>query len=98
MKHTPGPWSVMSKHRNGWEISTTTGAWMAHTYQDSRQQANANLIAAAPDLLKLAKDLEKVILSSGHNLCSTATNEERTKFISGILDVWNNHYSILENL
>lgn len=48
------------------------------------------LIIASPGLLRFAEAVEQVVLSSGHNLCSTATAEERTRFISGIIDAWNN--------
>lgn len=50
----------------------------------------ARLIVEAPNLLRFAKAIEQVVVGAGHNLCSTATEEERTRFISGILDAWNN--------
>lgn len=56
----------------------------------SEMQCNARLIAAAPDLLKFAQGIEAAIQATGHNLNSTATREERSRFISNILDAWNN--------
>jgi len=59
---------------------------------------NAQLFAAAPGLLKLAQELDTIILRSGHNLLSTASEQARLKFISDILDVWNNNFHTLEKL
>ena len=49
-KHTPGPW----RNDNGVEISAgkcTSICGMRHPFDDAEKMANANLIAAAPDLL-----------------------------------------------
>ena len=55
-KHTPGPWAV--NVRTVWGESrvianTTTGAGVS----DNQDEANARLIAAAPDLLELLTEL-----------------------------------------
>jgi len=57
---------------------------------------DTNLIATAPDLLKFAKGFEQVIMASGNNLLSTATKEEKNKFISSIIDVWNENCQALD--
>lgn len=56
MSHTPGPWRVENSNKNGFEVwanHTETGslrvAVTGHAY--TFDQANANLIASAPDLL-----------------------------------------------
>jgi hypothetical protein len=67
-KHTPGPWRVTS---NSWEVSTvySTAGEVARCYIDSEvtedtqdqwgpiKEANARLIASAPELLKALQDL-----------------------------------------
>lgn len=45
---------------------------------------------AIQDLREFTEEIAKIIMVSGHNLCSTATEAERTAFISGIINVWNN--------
>ena len=53
--HTPGPWTVVTRHTpNGVVryIKADTGhREIAVLYEDDRQEANASLVAAAPDLL-----------------------------------------------
>ncbi len=95
MKHTPGPWRVEDHTKNGFEVWAPCGPTgslrVASTgYAETFDQANAHLIAAAPDLYNFTKAIENVVMNSGHNLCSTATEEERTEFISGIINAWNN--------
>lgn len=62
--HTPGPWSV---EQNGFYKSAVTAnkglahlTWKAGTDRMSREEieANARLIAAAPDLLMALENLE----------------------------------------
>jgi hypothetical protein len=67
MKHTPGPWSaVHSDPAEGvdcwWIVSNAVGpnmekevATVSGGYPHDTHEANANLIAAAPDLLAAAK-------------------------------------------
>jgi len=57
-KHTPGPWKASLRHGNSdeWEImSPSDGNWKVATVDTIK--ANANLIAAAPELLEALKDL-----------------------------------------
>lgn len=51
MNYTKGPWVVT---KNSGEISTDDGFWVARAInaQSTSGQANANLIAAAPELLE----------------------------------------------
>ena len=54
-KHTPGPWGIKTTETGTKAVfSSSTGAWVAHTVRSlsSTQDANARLIAAAPDLLE----------------------------------------------
>lgn len=59
--HTPGPWAVSPQNniisRNGTVAKTEQ---MPSNYE-SEQKANANLIAAAPDLLSAARNAANVL-------------------------------------
>lgn len=72
MKHTPGPWTTFyenrdEKHPNGW-MDTRVDSLSANAVlcpnicimfcrEKTEQNANARLIASAPDLLEALKDL-----------------------------------------
>lgn len=58
MKHTPGPWFVQhSSHQGGLLIKPVPGQVVAQCDELPEMQANARLIAAAPDLLAALKAL-----------------------------------------
>lgn len=59
MKHTPGPWKVHPKQVDyleidslTWEVSDDGKKWIAHTLIE----ANAHLIAAAPEMYEALKE------------------------------------------
>jgi len=56
---TPGPWSHSFESVDPeWAIVTTSGgAVIANVNADHRQEANARLIAAAPDMLAMLSNL-----------------------------------------
>jgi len=72
MTHTPGPWQqftdtyedgpqvsvgrALGNHRTPQYVATICG-WGQDFETDTEQQANARLIAAAPDLLNALKDI-----------------------------------------
>lgn len=62
-KHTPGPWSVhagrMPEIRAG-SINISDIRWNGHN--ERYGMANAKLIAAAPDLLEVARNLHHAIM------------------------------------
>lgn len=62
--HTPGPWSYSFESVDPeWAVvSMKGGLVVANVNADHRQEANARLIAAAPDLLAALKALDE----SGH--------------------------------
>lgn len=100
---TPGPWEVVDKYNgvipiDAWDQIDGSSVEVCRVGNEveEQQKANAYLIAASPDLYAFAEAFESVIKGSGHNLCSTATEAERTAFISGILNVWNTHYPALD--
>jgi hypothetical protein len=66
--HTPGPWMVLPNHERGqFVILTARGERLdiAETYgwPSTPREANARLIAAAPELLWA---LQQVLISAGH--------------------------------
>lgn len=57
-KHTPGPWAIIPKGKPfAGDIADNTGAVVAQAYLNEHQ-ANAKLIAAAPDLLAALERIE----------------------------------------
>ena len=89
MGHTPGPWVVGGASGNEGEAreivaASRTIAWSASTWDEDEgdvvteeDDANAHLIAAAPDLLaackRLASDLSMVLWKDGcgYTLCGS---------------------------
>lgn len=66
MKHTPGPWDKI-QHREGDSrvgAKTLIAIVYSEAYKDTEnQKANANLIAAAPDLLEAAQQALRILES-----------------------------------
>lgn len=69
-KHTPGPWHVQNRPPDSYKVGTvaTTVAWVDFWKEPTcskgeksvaEQQANAALIAAAPELLEACRELLK---------------------------------------
>lgn len=60
-KHTPGPWVVkpVENEQGGFDIDSEYGYHIAETIGglDYEEEANARLIAAAPDLLEALREL-----------------------------------------
>ena len=68
MGHTPGPWKaekfehVRSNTRHQWFVCNTDGKNIViFDLSGPNQEANARLIAAAPDLLRVAMELEGLL-------------------------------------
>ena len=51
-KHTPGPWKTTHSEVNGYRVSDSTGWGVAVVLKDTNDEANARLIAAAPQMLE----------------------------------------------
>lgn len=76
-KHTPGPWSCFHMPgttspwwtiRDGRNIYVAEVDWVDHAVLVEEAEANARLIAAAPELLEAAKGLEQALrLYSGRS-------------------------------
>jgi hypothetical protein len=55
--HTPGPWRIDSKTRFGdYTIAAGESVKTCEFIAKTQSEANARLIAAAPDLLQVARD------------------------------------------
>lgn len=69
MSHTPGPWT-MNKYDelvapDGRRI-VVWGSGIAFGQRSDETEANARLIAAAPELLEMLKDVLRVVSDSDH--------------------------------
>lgn len=73
-KHTPGPWKAKTleewvEGKGGLVVIDAPGKWLslanAHIHRDSREEgeANARLIAAAPDLLEALEAMDALVES-----------------------------------
>jgi len=58
-KHTPGPWIIRHEQGSPWPTLHGKGSsgWIAQVPMSLPNQANARLIAAAPDLLAVLEGL-----------------------------------------
>ena len=57
-KHTPGPWIVVSRGMFSPKVVDANSLGICHTtYAPTGAEANARLIAAAPDLLEALKEI-----------------------------------------
>jgi len=64
LKHTPGPWSI--RQESVWSVGTDHEMTaLVYGCTDTEEEANARLIAAAPDLLEALKILAKQAESHG---------------------------------
>jgi hypothetical protein len=75
--HTPGDWESIA-FGDGCVINGPDGLRVAMTYGrdgEGEERANADLIAAAPDLLEACKEAEECIRTGGHFADSNRTME-----------------------
>lgn len=56
-KWTPGPWNIVETDKKVFGLITDDGDMIADLADARNAEANANLIAAAPDLLEACEDL-----------------------------------------
>lgn len=88
MKHTEGPWHVWSEQypRVGPTHNCTVAGVFACPSGD--QQANAQLIAAAPELLQVVKDLLAEMCGSGkscgHDFCCVCASQKARSIIAKV--------------
>ena len=63
-QHTPGPWNVTGlyvRERDGGLVASINDLWHDQKTPTAEKNANARLIAAAPDLLALAYDFGQML-------------------------------------
>jgi hypothetical protein len=66
LKHTPGPWSI--RQESVWSVGTDHEMTaLVYGCTDEEEEANAHLIAAAPDLLGALKAMVDKFDSEIHN-------------------------------
>lgn len=75
-KHTPGPWEA-ERTIPGWRIGPSYGLVCAicqstDSGTHERQEANAHLIAAAPEMLQILKDTRDFLEMEGFEKCATS--------------------------
>ena len=82
-QHTPGPWRNAGRSMEGGLGSSRVAArtLIAHVYaeafgDEAQERANADLIAAAPELLAALKDCLKFL---EHDVRSSYSEPEKTK-------------------
>lgn len=72
-KHTPGPWVAEPVGGKGSWVKGSTGEWAALACGDTSEsaEANARLIAAAPDMLEALNAIQRLEFAGSCCGCST---------------------------
>ena len=83
--HTPGPWIIDAHPVTQKRLVVGAGDWVAVCSErgEEEAQANARLIAAAPELLEA---LEAIQRAFNDHLARRATNDELIGWLDGYLD------------
>ena len=63
-KHAPGPWGITHTALMGFRVSDSTGWGVAVVLKDANDEANARLIAAAPQMLE-ALEAARLFIENG---------------------------------
>jgi hypothetical protein len=93
MKHTPGPWEIIKESEKPWKSDPKeygyfiapkhklpTLAYIVHVYNyPGQMEANAELIAAVPELLEVAEEMLSAVACFGK---ATITFERWEKVVS----------------
>ncbi len=59
--YSPGPWKTTHSEVNGYRVSDSTGWGVAVVLKDVNDEANARLIAAAPQMLEALETADALI-------------------------------------
>ena len=59
-KHNSGPWKITHTALNGYRVSDSTGWGVAVVLKDTNDEANARLIAAAPQMLEALEKIAEI--------------------------------------
>lgn len=60
-KHTPGPWKTTHSEVGGYRVSDSTGWGVAVVLKDTNDEANARLMAAAPQMFEALETADALI-------------------------------------
>ncbi len=60
VKHAPGPWKITHSEVNGYRVSDSTGWGVAVVLKDTNDEANARLIATAPQMLEALEKIAEI--------------------------------------
>ena len=75
LKHTPGPWSI--RQESVWSVGTDHEMTaLVYGCTDTEEEANARLIAAAPDLLEALKLAQSAVADFHSGMNTTRPSEE----------------------
>jgi len=77
-KHTPGPWKLSHTRIQGFRVSDSTGWGVAVVLKDTNDEANARLIAAAPQMKAALQEITKIL--------PTLKELESVKAVLGVLE------------
>ena len=76
--YSPGPWRTTHSEVNGYRVSDSTGWGVAVVLKDTNDEANARLIAAAPQMLEALEELVE-LKDRRHSLPVEIYQESREK-------------------
>lgn len=83
-QHTPGPWKI-DPNRRGKAITCSIGLTIAGAHKCGSQDANARLIAAAPELLEALKECCADLVIASDNARDAAKTDQRWAGVADIL-------------
>ena len=66
-KHNSGPWKITHTAINGYRVNDSTGWGVAIVLKDVNDKANAQLIAAAPQMLEALEAIIKRFQPESHD-------------------------------
>lgn len=86
LQHTPGPWTLLLRSDEDGSIPVSDGSKsspLAYVsprpfYEDTRQTHNARLIAAAPDLFAICREI------AGDSRCDLVDSERRIRLYAAL--------------
>lgn len=85
MKHTPGPWHINEDQKDcgagKLSIEAKDEYFIAQVDESVSQEANAKLIAAAPELLEALRELDECYCEAGNDLSKEDRHRHRMTLI-----------------
>jgi len=75
-KHAPGPWKITHSEVNGYRVSDSTGWGVAVVLKDVNDEANAHLIAAAPQMLEALERLRGWVVAEAEQFGAVLPDDD----------------------